>query len=151
MNNLYVMGRRILAGCLVVDENNRILLLFRRDHKHYETPGGKVAVSDCLDPAKPKVDDFARAARRELFEELGNSIKVEPLCYLGCVDFKTPIGKPATSHKFLTKIFEGKPKINEPKQFSKLEYLPIKELQKYPISPDLRVLLPKLQSLFNSN
>ena len=42
MTHLKINGVLILSGCLVVNENKELLLLYRKDHNHYETPGGKV-------------------------------------------------------------------------------------------------------------
>ena len=138
-------GKIILSGCLIVNEKSEILLLYRKDHKHYETPGGKIISEECSNPENPSIEDLAKTAERELYEELGDNIKVEELKYFGKVEFKIPVGRIAIANKFLTSIESGKPRINEPKIFSKLEYLPIKNLEHYPISPDLKLLLPKLK------
>jgi len=32
----------ILSGCLVINDKKEVLLLHRKDHNHYETPGEKL-------------------------------------------------------------------------------------------------------------
>lgn len=145
MKNIKHNNKIILSACLVINEKKEILLLFRKDHKHYETPGGKVHLEECSNPRNPTIDDLAKTAERELYEELGDDIKVDKLKYLGKVEFTTPDGRLAIANKFLTRILYGKPRINEPEQFSKLDYLPIEKLEKYSISPDLKLFLPKLK------
>jgi ADP-ribose pyrophosphatase YjhB (NUDIX family) len=141
-------GRLILSGCLVINEKKELLLLFRDKHNHYETPGGKVEHFEYSDPANfasPSVEDLKKTAERELTEELGNDFKYEPLKYFGAVEFTIPDGRLAIANKFITKVLSGTPKIAEPTLFSKLDYLAIKELDKYPISPDLILLFERLK------
>jgi len=137
----------LLSGCLIVNDKKELLLLFRKDHKYYETPGGKVKSEECLDFNKPTINELAKTAERELFEELGNNIKIEPLKYFGNINFTIPDGRKAIANKFLTKIISGKPIINEPETFSKLDYLPIQNLEDYPISPDLKLFLKNIKML----
>lgn len=138
-------GRIILSGCLIINEKKEVLLLYRTDHRFYETPGGKVRLNECKNPDAPSIDDLARAAERELYEELGDNIKIGKLKYFDKVAFTIPDGRPAIANKFLTKIISGIPKINEPERFSQLDYLPIDRLEEYSLSPDLSLLLPKLK------
>jgi 8-oxo-dGTP pyrophosphatase MutT (NUDIX family) len=156
-------GRLILSGCLVIRDNKEnkenkdrndkenkdkeLLLLYRDKHSHYETPGGKVEFSECLDKDNPSVDDLRKTAERELVEELGPDFKYAPLEYFGSVKFTIPDGRLAVANKFVTKIISGTPVIAEPELFSKLEYLPVKDLDKYPVSPDLKLFFSKLISL----
>lgn len=140
-------GRIILAGCLVINKKREVLLLYRKKHGHYETPGGRVRTEECSNPENPTIDDLLKTAKRELFEELGDDIKVEQLEYFGKVAFTIPDGRLAIANKFVTKILSGKPKVNEPGDFSTFDYLPIETLEKYPISPDLKLLIPKLKEL----
>ena len=51
-------GRIILSGCFIINENNELLLLHRKDHNHYETPGGKVDVGECIDSNNPVLLSF---------------------------------------------------------------------------------------------
>ncbi|MBI2670636.1 NUDIX hydrolase [Candidatus Woesearchaeota archaeon] len=146
-NPKYFRGRIILSGCLVLNDNNEILLLYRKDHQHYETPGGKIDLKDCSNPENPTLEELAKAAEREIYEELGNKIRIKKLEYFMAVEFKTPGGRDAIAHKFITKILSGKPIINEPYLFSRIDYLPINSLNFYPISPDLGLLLKHLNKL----
>ncbi len=144
MDHVVIEGKIILSGCLVVNERREILLLYKKDHRHYEAPGGKVDLAECSNPDHPSIDDLARTAERELHEELGDAIRVERLEYFGNVSFRIPDGRYAVAHKFLTRITAGTPILAEPDIFLKFDYLPINRLGDYPISPDLRVLLPRL-------
>ena len=128
-----------------MDDKKRILLLYRKDHKHYETPGGKVDFEDCEDFNNIGVNDLARTAKRELHEELGLEFETEPLVYFDSVEFKIPDGRLAVANKFITQIKSGIPKVNEPETFEKFEYLEISKLENYNLSPDLKLLLPKIK------
>jgi len=138
--------RLILSGCLVVNNNKEILLLYKKNHNHYETPGGKVEEKECADIREPSIEDLKKTAERELCEELGNDIKFEDLKYFGCVEFMIPDGRLAVAHKFITKIISGKPVLMEPDEFSRFDYLPIDRLEEYPLSPDLKLLLSKIKN-----
>jgi 8-oxo-dGTP pyrophosphatase MutT (NUDIX family) len=139
-----IEGQLILSGGIIINDRKEMLLLYRKDHKHYETPGGKVRLDECKNQDKPTIEDLARTAERELREEIGN-VKTEGLRYFGKVEFIIPDGKKAIANKFLTRIISGKPQIAEPEKFSRLEYLPISRLEEYPISPDLKLLMPVLK------
>lgn len=145
MTHAKIEGKIILAGCLIVNDKKEILLLYRTDHHHYETPGGKVRLNECENTETPSIEDLTKTAERELYEELGKDVTVKKLKYVGYVDFLIPDGRSSRANKFLTKIISGVPKINEPEIFSKLDYLPINDLEHYPISPDLKLFLPKLR------
>jgi ADP-ribose pyrophosphatase YjhB (NUDIX family) len=140
--------RVILSGGLLVNNKKEILLLFRKDHKHFETPGGKLETSDCKNSNKITTEDLARAALREIHEELGKKIKLGKLKFFTKVEFKLPDGRFATANKFLTKIISGEPEINEPMQFSRIKFININELENYPVSPDLKLLIPQLKKYF---
>lgn len=139
------MKKLILSGCLIINQKGELLLLYKDKHKHYETPGGKVELSECKDPRNPTLEELAKTVEREAYEELGNDIQLEPLVYFGKVDFTIPDGRKATAHKFITTIKSGEPRINEPDAFSKLDYLPIDRLEAYPISPDLKLIASKIK------
>ena len=139
----------LLSGCLIVNQNKEILLLYRRDHKHYETPGGKVDPGEVSDPEKPTIAELAKSAERELYEEIGKDIKIKKLEYFGKVEFEIPDGRKAVANKFLTRIISGTPIINEPELFDRFDYLPIQSLEQYSISPDLKLLVNKLKQYFS--
>jgi len=145
MVHITIDGKLILSGCLIINNSGEVLLLYRKDHHHYETPGGKVDTKECKDPDNPSREELAKTAGRELHEELGNDIKVSKLEYFGSVEFLVPDGRKAVANKFVTKILSGRPKINEPDVFEKFDFLPVERLGDYPISPDLKLLLPKLK------
>ncbi|MFH1064470.1 MAG: NUDIX hydrolase [Candidatus Woesearchaeota archaeon] len=143
MTHAHIGERIILSGCLIINDKKEVLLLYRTDHNHYETPGGKVRLDECNNPDEPTLEDLAKTAQRELYEELGEDLKIEHFDYFDKVEFSIPGGRLAIANKFLVKI-TGNPRVNEPERFSKFDYLPIEHLEDYPISPDLKLLVPKL-------
>ena len=145
MTYIEIDGKLILSGCFIINKNNELLLLYRKDHNHYETPGGKVEIKDCVDPTRPTTSDLSKAARRELVEELGEEIQFTPLEFFDSVEFKIPNGRNAIANKFITRITYGTPVINEPETFASFEYIQISQLDKYPVSPDLKLFIPKLK------
>ena len=149
MTNLIAKWRLILSGYLVVNDKKEVLWLYKTKYEHYKTPGGKIELNDCKNPEKPTKTDLTKTAKRELFEELGKDIKIKKLLYFGAVEFTIPDARLAAANKFITKITSGIPRINEPEIFSKIEYLPIEHLEKYPISPDLKLLLSKFAKFYD--
>ena len=67
-----------LAGCVIVDELERMLLLHRstNTHSHWEMPGGKVMEGETAEAA----------AVREIAEELGAQVRLVKA--LGSCDFE---------------------------------------------------------------
>jgi len=129
----------ILSGCLVVDnKNENILLLMRKDHRFYETPGGKMKEGETLE----------ETALRELKEEVGGITKIKSVEYFGNIKFTVPDGREAVANKFIVKIPSSSMsavKVNEPDNFMSADWLPVKDLDKYPLSPDLKVLAPEIK------
>lgn len=146
---MIVNTKLILSGCLITNEKKEILLLFKKNHQHYETPGGKIEPFECRDPQHPTIDELRKTAERETFEELGNSLELTPFTYFGKVNFTIPDGREAIAHKFLTSIVSGNARVAEPEVFSKLEWLPLGTLDSYPVSPDLKLLAETLKELAN--
>lgn len=146
MNHPASPEKIILSGCLIFNHKKELLLLFRKDHQWYETPGGKVKPQDCKNSHKILLSDLANTAQRELKEELGEKFQFQKLTYFGKVAFTLPDGRKFLAHKFSTKILSGKPQINEPETFSKLDHLSIDQLEQYPLSPDLKLLLRKIKT-----
>lgn len=138
----------LLAGVLLVNDDNEICLLYRKDHQHYETPGGKVDPTDHPGSETPTFEQIRNAAQRELSEELGQQMVYSELAYFGAVDFAIPDGRRAVATKFLCKFEGGAPKVGEPETFSHFKFIPITELESYPLSPDLKLLLPRLVAYF---
>ncbi len=134
-------GRLILSGCFILNERKELLLLHRKDHDHYETPGGKVDVGECKNPDTISEEELLKTAQREVYEELGRNIILAPLQYFGSVEFIIPDGRLAIANKFLTSIVSGKPELAEPHLFDALEYIKISDLDTKPLSPDLKLFL----------
>lgn len=149
MTNLTYQDKIVLAGCLILNEKNEILLLYRSDYHHYETPGGKVRLEESSDINDTEA--LAKTAERELYEELGDGIKIEKLKFFGKVESQAPDGRKIIANKFITRIIAGTPRINEPERFSKLDYLPIANLEEFPISPDLKLFVDKLKEYVGKN
>ncbi|MGW5053150.1 NUDIX hydrolase [Actinokineospora sp. NPDC004072] len=55
-----------VAG-IVIDKDNRVLLIQRRDNGHWEPPGGVLELDET----------FEQGVRREVFEETGLCVRVE--------------------------------------------------------------------------
>ena len=89
--------------------------------------------------------DLAKTAERETYEELGEEIKLEELVFFDKVEFEIPDGRKAIANKFITRIISGMPKVNEPERFSEYKWIAIKDLENYPTSPDLKLLLEKIK------
>ncbi|MCD4759668.1 NUDIX hydrolase [archaeon] len=142
---IYQGERILLSGCFVLNDKREILLLYRKKHGHYETPGGKVHLEECSNPDNLTIEDLAKTAERETYEELGDKLKIGELTYFGKAEFKIPDGRLAIAHKFVTSIIRGSPKLTEPELFSRMDWLPIDRLGDYAISPDLKLLLPEIK------
>lgn len=127
-----------LAGCIIRDEQGRILLLHRNTDKwqHWEVPGGKL--EDGEDPAA--------AATREIKEEL--RVDVEILKRLGDREFRE---KDYTLHYtwFEAKIISGRPKIGEPDKFDKLNYFSLDEMSKADLSAGAATFLSMGQEVLS--
>ncbi|MBN1175733.1 NUDIX hydrolase [Candidatus Woesearchaeota archaeon] len=131
-----------LSGMFIYNEKDELLLLHKIKHDHYETPGGKVDLTDCKDSNNPTELDLRNAAIREVFEELGQGFIFEEPEFVKGIDFIKPDGEIATANKFKTKILFGKPIINEP-VFDEIKWFSKKDLRKEDskISPDLKLFL----------
>lgn len=122
-----------LAGCVILKGNN-ILLLQRRKAQWFELPGGKVNNKESNESA----------AIRELKEELLINIKI--IKEIGHESF-TENRKIFHYTWFLAKIINNEiPKIGEPEKFSKFNYIPLNELSKYKLSPNMQNFYKDLTS-----
>lgn len=55
-----------LAGCVITDQENRVLLLHRIDHNQWQLPGGRIKPDETPE----------QAARREASDELGLAVSI---------------------------------------------------------------------------
>ena len=106
-----------LAGCIILDGNNHVLLLHRNTPvcKQWEVPGGKIEPGETPEAA----------AIRELKEETG--LDVEISFSIWAREFEEA-GERFVYHLFLAQITRGKPKIAD-KRFDKLEYLSLGQVK----------------------
>lgn len=114
-----------LSACVII-KDDKVLLIWKIKHNHYEFPGGKVNQGESLEDA----------AKRETKEEIGCDADV--IKYLGYKDFSIE-GKYLRSHKFLAKIKKSQvPKIMEPDIFRNIIWMPIKDYTNYSIAPNVK-------------
>jgi len=108
-----------LAGCIIKDEQGRILLMHRNDgrYDHWEIPGGKIEPDESPEAA----------AVREIKEEL--DIKVEIQEKLGEKKF-IDRGQKLHYTWFSAKITDGESKVAEPQKFDDLHYFSPTEMKK---------------------
>ena len=106
-----------LAGAVIYNENNEILLLHRNvpNRVQWELPGGKIEENE-----NPE-----EAAIRELKEELNINIKI--IKFLGSKDFKED-GFTMKYNWFEAKIVNGNLKLME-ERFDKFKYFSSEELK----------------------
>jgi 8-oxo-dGTP pyrophosphatase MutT (NUDIX family) len=120
-----------LSGCAII-ENNKLLLLWKIKHQHYEFPGGKVEKNETLE----------QTAIRECKEELNTDIKLQK--YLGYEEFIIN-NKSYRSHKYLGEIKNNQtPKVAEPEEFEKLFWLPIKKYKDFTCAPNVKKFCQKI-------
>jgi len=130
------------------NNNKEIYLLFRKDHLFYEVPGGKINSNECQNPKHPTLQELKVAAQRELFEEVSGITKVTFMDYFSKTEFQTPTGKKYLSHLFITKII-GQPVPNEDIfDKEKSQFIPLVQLEKYPLSMNLKLFLPLIKKQF---
>ena len=122
---------KTLAGCVILDDLGRILLLHRREpHAQWELPGGKIEDGE----------DAIKTAMREISEELGITVVLER--ELGSMEFAEN-GDLHGYMWFLASVTKEVPVINEPKKFDDLKYFFWVDLlaQKSDLSANMRNLL----------
>ncbi len=114
-----------LSGCVII-ENDKLLLIWKNKHNHYEFPGGKVDAGET----------FEQTALREAKEEIDCEVKI--IKYLGCKEFHID-DRDFRSHKYLAQIPKGQvPKIMEPEIFRDVFWLPIKDYKNYSVAPNVK-------------
>lgn len=141
------MTHIILSGNLIINDKKEIYLLYRIKQQFYETPGGKVKVSECTDINNPTMTELQQTAQRELLEEVGGIQEIISIRYFDKIQFTVPDGRSAIAYKFITTV-KGKLFPNE-EIFDKEKsgYIAIDKLSEFSLSPDLKKLLPKIQKL----
>ena len=121
------MERIQLSGCAIIN-GDKLLLIWKRKHGHYEFPGGKVRPGETNE----------QAALRETKEELG--VDVDLIRYICYKEFHID-NKDFRSHKFFAKIKEGqKPKVMEPEVSREIIWLPMREYKEYSVAPNVKEL-----------
>ncbi len=122
-----------LAGCVIRDQDGRILLLHRNTEKfsHWELPGGKVEENE-----SPK-----SAAAREIREELQLGVKI--VRKLGEETFSDLNGQ-YNYHWYLADIAHGTPQIGEPDKFDDLGHFHVAEMPNLELSANMKKLHRKL-------
>jgi len=107
-----------LAGCIIKNDEGKVLLLHRSTAKRvqWEIPGGKVEVGEAPE----------QAAVREIAEELGVTVQV--IGRIGSKNFEQE-GEHYEYDWFAAEIAEGEPRLAEPETFDNLGYFSLEEMQ----------------------
>lgn len=117
-----------LSGCVIIKEE-KILLLWKKKHNHYELPGGKVEDKESIEAA----------ALRETKEETGCDVILKK--YVGYKEFIIK-EKNYRSHNFIAEIKEGQfPVVAEPEVFDHILWMPMYDYKKYSVAPNVKSLL----------
>lgn len=125
-----------LAGCVMLDNQKRLLLLHRNKSGlvQWELPGGKVDNGESAEAA----------AVRELKEECGVSVMIERR--LGSAEFIGG-GTPCHYTWFLAlQRSRNLPRICEPQTFDELRYVSLEECEALPLSANMINLLEAIKS-----
>jgi len=110
------MNTELAAGFITKDDG--ILTAYRRDHLHYELPGGKIELHETPE----------EAMIREMREELG--IEVRSLGEVACFDVRLP-RRLATVHVVQAEIVEGVPRAREADVHNEVRYQTLPMLRSY--------------------
>lgn len=112
------MSHISLAGCIIKDTENKVLLIHRNTSKrtHWEIPGGKIE----------KGETAAAAARREIQEELGVEVSISSQAG-DCIFDEDDYTLQYTWFNAI--IAGGTPTIQEPHLHDKLQYFTKAELE----------------------
>ena len=124
-----------LAGCVIVDDLERLLLIHRGmgENTRWELPGGKL-----------EADETAEAAAvRELQEELGVIVRLVKA--LGSCEFEEN-GQAYQYNWFHAVIEHGEPAIQETDRFDDLDYFDLDDMMELALSPNMQILLQKFWS-----
>jgi 8-oxo-dGTP pyrophosphatase MutT (NUDIX family) len=145
LNKFIEEGNMVNSGILIIKKSNNltsILLLKRKEHKHWELPGGKVELKDKSNNSKYSI--LKNAALREVKEEINIDFKNKLLDFKPfCIDFKSPDGKKRRSYTFIS-LYNKLPKYFE-NNFIDCKYILINNLKKCKLAPNV-IILDKLIS-----
>ena len=125
-----------LAGCVLLDEKNRIGLLHRNKKGivHWELPGGKIEPDE-----KPE-----EAAIREIKEELNVDVTIERK--VGGDKFTRSDKQDFDYEWFLAYVVSGQPEVNEPDTFDDFKYFELNVLGLLKLSDNMQNLFKQLSS-----
>jgi 8-oxo-dGTP diphosphatase len=125
----------LLAGCVIVDEYERILLLHRStdEQQQWELPGGKIEEGELP----------AETAIRELYEELGVNIRLT--AELGQAEFEDDENDYHYTW-FQAVVVGGEPSVCEPQTFDDVDYIEFDDLASIALSANMEILFRKLVS-----
>jgi len=132
----YFEDSRVVNSGIIIINKDKILLVERKDKKHWEIPGGKVKF---LDAGKTKKDTLRNTAVREVFEEVNLKPKILEKYSPFYIDFETPDKVKRRSYNFIGESTK-EPKITENKIFSNAKYIAVKDLEKYKLAPNVKTL-----------
>jgi 8-oxo-dGTP diphosphatase len=122
-----------VAGCVLLDDYGRILLLHRigREFGQWELPGGKLEEDETPE----------QAAARELSEELGVTVRVGTA--LGSEVFEED-DKQYRFYWFKGDVITGQPSIMEPETFDDLDYFETEDLLSLSLSSNMQIMFEKI-------
>ena len=126
------MNKIILAGCVILDKEGKVLLIHRNTPKRiqWETPGGKIEEGE----------DPKRACEREAEEEIGVDIKI--IKELGKKEFQEDTYT-MDYIWYLSLIKSGEPQLREKDKYDDMKYFSWEELKNNydQISPNAKNLV----------
>jgi len=132
----YFEEGRVVNSGIIIFNKDKILLVERKDKKHWEIPGGKVKL---IDAGKTKKETLKNAAIREVKEEVNLKTKILDYYSPFYIDFVTPDKVKRRSYNFIAQSSK-EPKINEKHIFSNAKYIAVSELEKYNLAPNVKTL-----------
>lgn len=119
-----------LAGCIITDQDGRLLLIHRQQKDVWELPGGR------LDPDEPK----EISAARQMFEELGLDVEVKN--QMGSTQFSEGDQK-YTFYWFKAEPVAGQPKPQPKSEADSLKFFNKKEILNLPNRSTVLELITK--------
>lgn len=127
------MSKVQLAGCVILDDYGRVLLLHRSTPRRtqWELPGGKVEDGETAE----------QAAVREIAEELGIVVRLTKA--LGSGEFEDDANEYVYTW-FQAVITDADPRLNETDTFDDLAYFDTEDLLSLALSSNMQVLFDKI-------